>query len=215
MIFINRILIIVIIIFSVDNKSYSQEGSKIDLNNVSISAERLPTLFLFGEEYTIRERDELLRGILSSKFYLPSLKIQINLQDFISKREFSFTHNGSIEIFINSKKLKNQNKYNLSSRNEQIYQVTNSGELLKLINNVNQVRIDSSINGILKRKVLNREIIEINNQIDRLKYSYNKDTIYTINKKREKELNKLVKSKRQKIRLLDRASLLEINIFTN
>ena len=39
---------------------YSQEGSKIDLKNVNVGTERLPTIFLFGEEYTARERDELL-----------------------------------------------------------------------------------------------------------------------------------------------------------
>ena len=43
---------------------YSQEGSKIDLKNVNVGTERLPTIFLFGEEYTARERDELLSCLL-------------------------------------------------------------------------------------------------------------------------------------------------------
>ena len=41
-----------------------QEGSKIDLNNVNVSTKRLPTIFLFGEEYTSRDRNELIRGCL-------------------------------------------------------------------------------------------------------------------------------------------------------
>ena len=52
--------------------------------NVNVATKRLPTIFLFGEEYTTRDRDELLRAILKSQFYRPDLII-INLQEFISK----------------------------------------------------------------------------------------------------------------------------------
>ena len=86
-----------------------QEGSKIDLNNVNVGTKRLPTIFLFGEEYTSRDRNELIRGILRSQFYRESLKIVINLEEFTSKREFSFRHSGPIEINLDGKKLKNQN----------------------------------------------------------------------------------------------------------
>ena len=67
----------------------SQEGTKIDLNNVNVGSKRLPTIFLFGEEFTARERNKLLRGLLKSQFYRQDLKITINLQEFISKRAFS------------------------------------------------------------------------------------------------------------------------------
>ena len=44
---------------------YSQEeGSKIDLKNVNVATKRLPTIFLFGEEYTTRDRDELLLSLI-------------------------------------------------------------------------------------------------------------------------------------------------------
>ena len=39
-----------------------------------LRTKRLPTIFLFGEEYTTRDRDELLRAILKSQFYRPDLK---------------------------------------------------------------------------------------------------------------------------------------------
>ena len=63
-----------------------QEGSKIDLNNVNVGTKRLPTIFLFGEEYTSRDRNELIRGILRSQFYRESLKIVINLRIYFKKR---------------------------------------------------------------------------------------------------------------------------------
>ncbi len=49
-----------IIVISLGNL-YSQEGSKIDLKNVNVGTKRLPTIFLFGEEFTARDRDDLLK----------------------------------------------------------------------------------------------------------------------------------------------------------
>ena len=67
---------LLLILFS-SNYLIAQEGSKIDLKNVNVGTERLPTIFLFGEEYTARERDELLRGLLKSKFYRPDLRLSL------------------------------------------------------------------------------------------------------------------------------------------
>ena len=115
---------------------YSQEGSKIDLKNVNVGTERLPTIFLFGEEYTARERDELLRGLLKSQFYRQDLRIIINLQEFISKRVFSFRHKGPVDIIIDGKTLKNENRYN----NSAVYQADGDNQVLKLLNEVENVR---------------------------------------------------------------------------
>ena len=91
-----------------------QEGSKIDLNNVNVGTKRLPTIFLFGEEYTSRDRNELIRGILRSQFYRESLKIVINLEEFTSKREFSnlvcgnfykHTHFRMVQNFVSSSEI--------------------------------------------------------------------------------------------------------------
>ena len=155
-------LVLILISFSC---LYSQEeGSKIDLKNVNVATKRLPTIFLFGEEYTTRDRDELLRAILKSQFYRPDLEIVINLQEFISKRSFNFRHKGPVDITIDGKRLRNQNKYNTAS----LYGQGGDSQLLKLINKVKNVRIDSSLNGILERRVLKKEIKSINDQIAKL-----------------------------------------------
>ena len=109
-----------------------QEGSKIDLSNVNVGTKRLPTIFLFGEEFTVRERNELLSGLLKSQFYRESLKIIINLQEFTSKREFSFRHSGPVEINLDGRKLKNQNYYNAYTSNLQTYQVRDDSKLVRL-----------------------------------------------------------------------------------
>ena len=80
---------LVLILISLTSIYSQEEGSKIDLKNVNVASKRLPTIFLFGEEYTTRDRDELLRAILKSQFYRPDLEIIINLQEFISKRSFN------------------------------------------------------------------------------------------------------------------------------
>jgi hypothetical protein len=197
---------------------YSQEGSKIDLKNVNVGTERLPTIFLFGEEYTARERDELLRGLLKSQFYRQDLRIIINLQEFISKRVFSFRHKGPVDIIIDGKTLKNENRYN----NSAVYQAAGDNQVLKLLNEVENVRIDSNLNGILERRALKREIISIDKEIKKLmediKAEFKLDTIVIpdkTSKKRERELNKLYRIKNRQEKRLNETKLIEINIITN
>ena len=197
---------------------YSQEGSKIDLKNVNVGTKRLPTIFLFGEEFTARDRDDLLKGVLKSQFYRPDLQIIINLQEFISKRSFSFRHKGPIDVIINGKKLRNQNGYNTAS----LYGQGGDSQLLKLINKVKNVRIDSNLNGILERRVLRKEIKSIDDQIAELmediKAEVKVDTIVIpdkTSKKKERELNKLYRIKNRQEKRFNETQLIEINIITN
>ena len=197
---------------------YSQEGSKIDLKNVNVGTKRLPTIFLFGEEFTARDRDDLLKGVLKSQFYRPDLQIIINLQEFISKRSFSFRHKGPIDVIINGKKLRNQNGYNTAS----LYGQGGDSKLLKLINKVKNVRIDSNLNGILERIALKREIISIDKEIKKLmediKAEVKVDTIVIpdkTSKKSERELNKLYRIKNRQEKKFNETKLIEINIITN
>ena len=197
---------------------YSQEGSKIDLKNVSVGTKRLPTIFLFGEEFTARDRDDLLKGVLKSQFYRPDLEIIINLQEFISKRSFSFRHKGPVDVIINGKKLRNQNGYNTAS----LYGQGGDSKLLKLINKVKNVRIDSNLNGILERRVLRKEIKSIEDQIAELmediKAEVKIDTIVIpdkTSKQSERELNKLYRIKNRQEKKFNETKLVEINIITN
>ena len=159
--------ILLILIISSSNLT-GQEGTKVDLSNVNVGTKRLPTVFLFGEEYTVRDRNELLSGLLRSQFYRESLKIVINLQEFISKREFSFRHNGPVEINLDGRKLKNQNYYNSSSSNLQTYQVKDPGKLVRLLLRVKNVKIDSSLTGIIKRKAIGKQIKLTEESIEKL-----------------------------------------------
>jgi len=201
-----------------------QEGSKIDLNNVNVGTQRLPTIFLFGEEYTSRDRNELIRGILRSQFYRESLKIVINLEEFTSKREFSFRHSGPIEINLDGKKLKNQNYYNSFTSNKQTYQIKDDSKLVRLLLRVKNVRIDSSLTGIIKRKAIGKQIKlteeSIEKLINEMKLEVKGDTIVLpeidkADKKKERELNKLFRIKKRLDKEFRENPLIEIKISTN
>jgi len=201
-----RLGILIIILFLYVTPFYSQEGSKIDLRNVNVASERIPTIFLFGDEFTIRGRKEFLEGLLKSHFYRPDLKIVINLQEFISGREFSFRHNGAVRINIDSKKLKNLNRYNNS--------VQSSFYINNFLRNVKSVRIDSSLTGILERRALKNEINMIQKQIDSLNIDIRNDSI-NIELNDSKNFKKLYRKQKQRIRKLENISVLEISIFTD
>ena len=206
---------LVLILISFDCLYSQEEGSKIDLKNVNVATKRLPTIFLFGEEYTTRDRDELLRAILKSQFYRPDLEIVINLQEFISKRSFNFRHKGPVDITIDGKRLRNQNKYNTAS----LYGQGGDSQLLKLINKVKNVRIDSSLNGVLERRILKKEIKSINDQIAKLlentKVEIENDTVFAAEKSQEKALKKFYRIKNKQEKKLNDTKLIEINIISN
>jgi len=187
------------------NSIYTQEGSKIDLKNVDVATNRLPTILLFGDEYTIRDRDEFLESLIKSRFYSPDLEIVINLQEFISKRQFNFKHNGSIKINIDSRKLKNQNRYNS--------QIQSGIYISSFLRKVKSVRIDSSSAGILERRALKNQINLIQKQIDSLDTEISNDNI-KVDIKDSKKIKKLHRKKNQIIKKLEKISVLEMNIFT-
>ena len=187
------------------NPIYAQEGSKIDLKNVDVATNRLPTIILFGDEYTIRDRDELLESLLKSRFYSPDLEIVINLQEFISKREFNFKHSGSIKINIDSRKLKNQNRYNS--------QIQSGNYISSFLRKVKSVKIDSSFAGMLERRALKNQINLIQKQIDSLDTEISNDNI-KVEIKDSKKIKKLHRKQNQIIKRLEKITVLEINIFT-
>ena len=187
------------------NSIYTQEGSKIDLKNVDVATNRLPTILLFGDEYTIRDRDELLKSLIKSRFYSPDLEIVINLQEFISKRQFNFKHNGSIKINIDSRKLKNQNRYNSQIQSD-IY-------ISSFLRKVKSVRIDSNSAGTLERRALKNQINLIQKQIDSLDIEIRNNNI-NVDIKDSKKIKKLHRKKNQIIKKLEKISVLEMNIFT-
>ena len=168
------------------NSIYTQEGSKIDLKNVDVATNRLPTILLFGDEYTIRDRDELIEILIKSRFYSPDLEIVINLQEFISKRQFNFKHNGSIKINIDSRKLKNQNRYNS--------QIQSGIYISSFLRKVKSVRIDSSLAGTLERRALQNQINLIQKQIDSLDIEIRNNNI-NVDIKDSKKIKKLHRKK--------------------
>ena len=199
-----RLIIISTLLFFF-NSIYTQEGSKIDLKNVDVATNRLPTILLFGDEYTIRDRDEFLESLIKSRFYSSDLEIVINLQEFISKRQFNFKHNGSIKINVDSRKLKNQNRYNS--------QIQSGIYISNFLRKVKSVRIDSSLAGTLERRALKNEINLIQKQIDSLDIEIRNNNI-NVNIKDSKKIKKLHRKKNQIIKKLERISVLEMNIFT-
>jgi len=209
-----RLTILISLLFFYVAPIFAQEGSKIDLKNVNVASERLPTIFLFGDEFTVRDRNKFLSSLLKSHFYRPDLKIVIDLEEFISNRIFSFKHNGAIKININSKRLKNQNAYNVFTGTTQQYKSNNSVRLTKLIKNIKTVRINSSLEGVVSRKALKNEIYVIQRQIDSLNVEIKNDTII-VDERNEKELKRLLRKKTRINREFDRTPIVEINIFTN
>ena len=192
----------------------AQQGSKIKLRNVSVSDARLPTIFLFGKEYTARQRNTLLKEILSSRFYDPKFKMEVNFEEFISKKKLSFIHEGPTEIIINSSKILNRNLF-VTDHLATGIQMPNSDNINSFLERVRSVYIDSSRNGILNSKELKKDILIINSEInqqslnEKKKY-YDSDSPFQI----DDYVNKLERRKKRIEKRLDKIPLIQIKILT-
>ena len=193
----------------------AQQGSKIKLRNVSVSDARLPTIFLFGKEYTARQRNTLLKEILSSRFYDPKFKMEVNFEEFISKKKLSFIHEGPTEIIINSSKILNRNLF-VTDHLATGIQMPNSDNINSFLERVRSVYIDSSRNGILNSKELKKDILIINSEInqeslnEKKKY-YDSDSPFQI----DDYVNKLERRKKRIEKRLDKIPLIQIKILTH
>ena len=193
----------------------AQQGSKIKLRNVSVSDARLPTIFLLGKEYTARQRNTLLKEILTSRFYDPKFKMEVNFEEFISKKKLSFIHEGPTEIIINSSKILNRNLF-VTDYVATGIQMPNSDYLNSFVERVRAVYIDSSRNGISNSKELKKDILIINSEInqqslnEKKKY-YDSDSPFQI----DDYVNKLERRKKRLEKRLNKIPLIQIKILTH
>ena len=189
--------------------SKAQQGSKIKLKNVNVSDVKLPTVFLFGKEYTARQRNTLIKEILSSRFYDPNFKMEVNFQEFISNKNFSFIYEGPTEISINSSKLTNRNLFKTYHGYSDV-EMPNNERINSFVERVKAVYIDSSRNGILKSKELKKDILIINQNINQKKNKSNSDSTFQI----DDYINKLERRKKRIEKKLNIIPLVQIKILT-
>ena len=199
--------IFLLIIFCFDLKA--QQGSKIKLKNVFVSDIKLPTVFLFGKEYTARQRNTLIKEILSSRFYDPNFKMEVNFQEFISNKNFSFIYEGPTEIIINSSKLTNRNLFKTYHGYSDV-EMPNKERINSFVERVKAVYIDSSRNGILKSKELKKEILIINSELNQKKRNFDSDLPFQI----DDNINKLERRKKRIENRLNKIPLIQIKILT-
>ena len=199
--------IFLLIIFCFDLKA--QQGSKIKLKNVFVSDIKLPTVFLFGKEYTARQRNTLIKEILSSRFYDPNFKMEVNFQEFISNKNFSFIYEGPTEIIINSSKLANRNLFKTYHGYSDV-EMPNKERINSFVERVKAVYIDSSRNGILKSKELKKEILIINSELNQKKRNFDSDLPFQI----DDNINKLERRKKRIENRLNKIPLIQIKILT-
>ena len=199
--------IFLLIIFCFDLKA--QQGSKIKLKNVFVSDIKLPTVFLFGKEYTARQRNTLIKEILSSRFYDPNFKMEVNFQEFISNKNFSFIYEGPAEIIINSSKLTNRNLFKTYHGYSDV-EMPNKERINSFVERVKAVYIDSSRNGILKSKELKKEILIINSELNQKKRNFDSDIPFQI----DDNINKLERRKKRIENRLNKIPLIQIKILT-
>lgn len=85
--------------------SFGQQGNNIDLDEVVNTADVIPQIYLNDDVYSFRERDTLLKKLLRLPFWKGLTEFKINLEDFETRKAYSFESKGPLRIFINNNEL--------------------------------------------------------------------------------------------------------------
>ena len=202
-------IISIVILLFLCSEFKAQQGSKIKLKNVSVIDSKLPTVFLFEKEYTARQRNILVKEILSSRFYESNFKMEVNFQEFISNKNFNFIHEGPIEIIINSSKLSNRNLFKTYHGYSDV-ETPNKEKINSFVERLKAVYIDSSINGILKCRELKKKILVINSELNQKKKKFDSGLPFQIGD----YINKLERRKKRIENRLNKIPLIQIKIIT-
>jgi hypothetical protein len=135
--------------------------------------------------------------------------MEVNFQEFISNKNFSFIYEGPTEIIINSSKLTNRNLFKTYHGYSDV-EMPNKERINSFVERVKAVYIDSSRNGILKSKELKKEILIINSELNQKKRNFDSDLPFQI----DDNINKLERRKKRIENRLNKIPLIQIKILT-
>jgi hypothetical protein len=110
---------------------FSQQTKNIELYEVVNTVKAIPKIIIDYKVYSMKNRNQELISILKSEFWIKSFSFKIKLQDFETKKEFSFKSLGRVRVFVNGNEL--TKRHSFKSR----------VNINKLINNIEYVEVFS------------------------------------------------------------------------
>tara|TARA_B100001057_G_scaffold476705_1_gene545035 strand:- start:343 stop:762 length:420 start_codon:yes stop_codon:yes gene_type:complete len=87
------------------------QQKKIELNEVVLNEKSLPSIEINGKEYSFKGRDDLVKGIFKSKFWIDDIYIKLDLVEFYNETKIVYEIQGKIKVFIDDREILKNNSF--------------------------------------------------------------------------------------------------------
>ena len=87
------------------------QQEEIVLNEVELIEKSLPSIEIRGKEYSFKRRDDLVKKILKSRFWIDDIYIKLDLVEFSNETKIVYEIQGKIKVFIDGYEILKNNSY--------------------------------------------------------------------------------------------------------
>ena len=87
------------------------QQKEIALNEVELIEKSLPSIEIRGKEYSFKRRDDLVKKIFKSRFWINDIYIKLDLIEFSNQTKIVYEIQGKIKVFIDGYEILKNNSY--------------------------------------------------------------------------------------------------------
>ena len=87
------------------------QQEEIVLNEVELIEKSLPSIEIRGKEYSFKRRDDLVKKIFKSRFWIDDIYIKLDLVEFSNENKIVYEIQGKIKVFIDGYEILKNNSY--------------------------------------------------------------------------------------------------------
>jgi hypothetical protein len=87
------------------------QQEEIVLNEVELIEKSFPSIEIRGKEYSFKRRDDLVKKIFKSRFWIDDIYIKLDLVEFSNENKIVYEIQGKIKVFIDGYEILKNNSY--------------------------------------------------------------------------------------------------------
>ena len=100
-----------IVMFYISLNHCDAQQEEIVLDEVELIKKSLPSIEIRGKEYSFKGRDDLVKKIFKSRFWIDDIYIKLDLVEFSNKTKIVYVIQGKIKVFIDGYEILKNNSY--------------------------------------------------------------------------------------------------------
>ncbi len=103
--------IFLLLCFYITLNHCNAQQEEIVLNEVELIEKSFPSIEIRGKEYSFKRRDDLVKKIFKSRFWIDDIYIKLDLVEFSNENKIVYEIQGKIKVFIDGYEILKNNSY--------------------------------------------------------------------------------------------------------